>query len=183
MLSIRGNRFLEELEHAVRRGAVILAELAGYGASCDAYHITAPDPTGAGMSFAMRRALDCAECPPDEISCIYAHGTGTKANDRCESNAVHDVFGSRTGQIKISAVKSMIGHAISAAGAQAAAAAVQTLQTNLVPPVLNYETPDPECMLNITSCGCAEIDAQAAMISSLGFGGHNAVLIFRRWKG
>ncbi|MBO4631787.1 MAG: beta-ketoacyl-ACP synthase II [Lentisphaeria bacterium] len=174
---------LEELDHARKRGAEILAELSGYGCSCDAFHITAPDPDGAGLIYAMQQALRMAECPADEIGCISAHGTGTIANDRCEAGAIRKTFGPHTEKIKVSAIKSMIGHAIGASGALSAAAAVQTLRTGVVPPTINYETPDPECPLDVTPNQAVEIKTDAVMTDSLGFGGHNAVLIFRRWKG
>ena len=174
---------LEELEHARKRGAEILAELAGYGATCDAYHITAPDPSGTGLVLAMDAALRLAACPPECIGCISAHGTGTVANDRCEAKAIRQFFGDRTDRIKVSAVKSMTGHAIGASGAIAAAASVMTLRTGIVPPTINYETPDPECPLDVTPNRAAELHTEAVMTNSLGFGGHNAVLLFRRWKG
>ena len=174
---------LEELEHARKRGAEILAEIAGYGASCDAYHITAPDPDAAGVAHAMRKAMEMAQCPAEEVGCISAHGTGTIANDRCEAKAIREVFGTWTDRIKVSAVKSMIGHSLGASGALAAAAAVQTLRTGIVPPTINYETPDPECALDVTPNKAAEINATAAMTSSLGFGGHTAILVFKKWKG
>ena len=131
----------------------------------------------------MRNAMELAECPPDSIGCISAHGTATIANDRCEARAIRTVFGERTDRIKVSAIKSMIGHAIGASGALSAAAAVQTLRTGIVPPTINYETPDPECPLDVTPNFAAEIRTDAVMTTSLGFGGHNAVLIFKRWKG
>ncbi|MBO4649095.1 MAG: beta-ketoacyl-[acyl-carrier-protein] synthase family protein [Lentisphaeria bacterium] len=174
---------LEELEHARSRGAQILAELSGYGATCDGWHITAPDPDARGLVRAMRNAMELAECPVDGIGCISAHGTGTIANDRCEARAIRTVFGERTDRIKVSAIKSMIGHAMGASGALSAAAAVQTLRTGIVPPTINYETPDPECPLDVTPNVAAKIDTDAVMTTSLGFGGHNAVLIFKRWKG
>ena len=174
---------LEELEHARKRGADILAELCGYGATCDVCHITAPDLSGNGVAAAMRRALESAQCPADAVGCISAHGTGTKANDVCEARAIRQIFGSRTARIKVSAVKSMIGHALSASGALAAAAAVQTLKTGIIPPTINYETPDPECPLDVTPNHAVEMPVEAVLTNSLGFGGHNAALIFRRWKG
>ena len=174
---------LEELEHARRRGAEILAELSGYGATCDGWHITAPDPEGRGLVRAMRNAMELAECPVDGIGCISAHGTATIANDRCEAKAIRTVFGEQTDRIKVSAIKSMIGHSLGASGALSAAAAVQTLRTGIVPPTINYETPDPECPLDVTPNSAAETDTDAVMTTNLGFGGHNAVLIFKRWKG
>ena len=174
---------LEELEHARNRGAEILAELSGYGATCDGWHITAPDPDGRGLIRAMQNAMQLAECPAEAIGCISAHGTGTVTNDRSEAKAFRTLFGEHTDRIKVSAIKSMIGHTIGAAGALSAAAAVQTLLTGIVPPTINYETPDPECPLDVTPNFAAETHTNAVMTTSLGFGGHNAVLIFKRWKG
>ena len=171
---------LEELDHARRRGTEILAEVVGYGASCDATHITAPDPDAAGMIRAIRNALAAAECGPADIGCVSAHGTGTIANDRIEAKALRECFGQHIGQLKVSAVKSMIGHALSASGALAAAAAVQTLRTGIVPPTINYETPDPECELDVTPNRAVHIDLSHILINSLGFGGHNAALLLER---
>ncbi len=174
---------LEELEHARRRGATILAEVAGYGASCDATHITAPDPEGAGMIYAIRRALEMAGISPNEVDAIYAHGTGTVANDRVEAKVLRAVFGERLPRVKISAIKSMIGHALSASGALAAAAAVRTLQTGILPPTINCPHLDPECgELDVNSGGAAKIDPRFVLIDALGFGGHNAALILKKWK-
>ena len=174
---------LEELEHARRRGAAILAEIAGYGATCDATHITAPDPAGSGMSRAIRNALELASVPPRAVGCIYAHGTGTAANDRCETRAIRSAFGDECADaIKVSAIKSMIGHALAASGALAAAAAVQTLRTGIVPPTINYQTPDPECNLDVTPNRAQHIDTEYVLVNSLGFGGHNAALLFKRWE-
>ena len=174
---------LEELEHAKKRGAEILAEITGYGTTCDAHHITAPDPEAEGLARAMRQAMDMAGCPPEAVGCISAHGTGTIANDRCEAKAILKVFGPQAGKIKVSALKSMMGHPLAASGALAATAAVGTLRTGIVPPTINYETPDPECPLDVTANHAAETKTEAVMTNSLGFGGHNAVLILQRWKG
>ena len=174
---------LEELEHAKKRGAEILAEITGYGTTCDAHHITAPDPEAEGVARAMQQALAMSECPSEAVGCISAHGTGTAANDRCEAKAILKTFGSLSAAIKVSALKSMMGHPLSASGALSAAAAVGTLRTGIVPPTINYETPDPECPLDVTPNRAAEIKTEAVMTSSLGFGGHNAVLILERWKG
>ena len=178
-----GALVLEELEHARRRGATILAELAGYGATCDAVHITGPAPDGAGLSRAMRRALEMAGATHEDVDAYYAHGTGTVVNDRVEAAALRAVFGSRTDMLKVTAVKSMIGHAISASGPLAAAAAIQTLNTGVLPPTVNYETPDPACPLAGLSDRAAELDARGVLVGSLGFGGHNAALLFRRFDG
>jgi len=174
---------LEELEHARARGAAILAEIAGYGASCDACHITAPDPEALGMTRAILNALETAQCPPSEVGCISAHGTGTAANDRCETRAIRRAFGERLApKIRVSAIKSMIGHALSASGAMAAAAAVRTLRTGIVPPTINYGTPDPECELDVTPNRAGHTDSAYLLVNSLGFGGHNAALLLKRWE-
>ena len=168
---------LEELEHARKRGASILAEIAGYGASCDATHITAPDPSGAGLAYAVRRALDGAKLTPDQVGAVYAHGTGTIANDLVESKVLNSVFR----EVRVSAVKSMIGHALSASAALGAAAAVKTLLTGFLPPTINCTDQDPECPLNLTNQGAVRTDTGAVLVDSLGFGGHNAALILKRW--
>ena len=174
---------LEELEHAQRRGAAILAEVAGYGSSCDATHITAPDPEGVGMVHAVRRALKMAGCAPEEIGAIFAHGTGTVANDLVEAKVFRTVFGEGVSCIKISAVKSMIGHAMSAAGALAALAAVRTLQTGTVPPTINCRNLDPECgFLDVNPGGAARTDPRFVLVDTLGFGGHNAALVLKKWE-
>ena len=168
---------LEELEHARKRGAPILAEIAGYGASCDATHITAPDPSGAGLAYAVRRALDGAKLTPDQVGAVYAHGTGTIANDLVESKVLNSVFR----EVRVSAVKSIIGHALSASAALGAAAAVKTLLTGLLPPTINCTDQDPACPLNLTNHGAVRIETEAVLVDSLGFGGHNAALILKRW--
>lgn len=172
---------LEELEHAKRRGATILAELIGYGATCDAWHITSPDPEGTGDIRAMQMAIAHAGCRPEAITCISAHGTGTTANDKCETKAIRAVFGAHADKIAVSAVKSMIGHALGAAGALAAIACVKTAETGLVPPTINYSTPDPECDLDITPNIARQADPEFILSNSLGFGGHNAALIFKKY--
>ena len=173
---------LEELEHALRRGAPILAEVAGYGASCDAYHMTAPDPEGSGMAQALRTALAHAGVAPEAVGAVSAHGTGTVANDRCETKALRRVFGGHTSELKVTAIKSMIGHAFAAAGAFAAIAAVRSLQSGLVPPTLNYEHPDPECDLDVVAANAARVDTEYMMVNALGFGGHNTALLLKKWE-
>lgn len=168
---------LEELEHARKRGAPIFAEIAGYGASCDATHITAPDPSGAGLAYAVRRALAGAKLTPDQVGAVYAHGTGTAANDLVESKVLNSIFR----EVRVCAVKSMIGHALSASAALGAAAAVKTLQTGLLPPTINCTDQDPACPLNLTNQGAVRTDTEAVLIDSLGFGGHNAALILKKW--
>ena len=173
---------LEELEHARRRSAAILAELVGYGATCDASHITAPAPDASGMTRAIRNALIRAGGVLEDIGCVIAHGTGTVANDRCEAKALHLAFGAHTEKLKVSAIKSMIGHALSASGALSAIAAVEVLRTGTVPPTINFRTPDPECVLDVTPNTAARIDTEYVLTNNLGFGGHNAALLFRKWE-
>ena len=177
-----GALVLEELRHALDRGAPILAEVAGYGAACDATHITAPDPSGAGLAYAVRRAMEMAGLTPAQVGAVYAHGTGTAANDLAESKALSSVFGPLLPGVRVCAVKSMIGHALAASAALAAAAAVQTLSTGLIPPSINCTDPDPACPLNLTTEGPVRTETGAVLIDSLGFGGHNAALILKRWE-
>ncbi|MBQ9502228.1 MAG: beta-ketoacyl-ACP synthase II [Lentisphaeria bacterium] len=173
---------LEELEHARKRGAEIIAEVAGYGCSCDGTHLTAPDPSGAGIAYAIGRAMETARTAPETVRAVYAHGTGTPVNDRVEARALQSVFGPVLKTVKVSAVKSMIGHALSASGALAAVAAAQTLNTGILPPTINYSTFDPECPLDVNSSGACRVDTEAVLIDALGFGGHNAALILKRWE-
>ena len=177
-----GALVLEELKHALDRGAPILAEVAGYGAACDATHITAPDPSGAGLARAARRAMEGAGLRPSQVGAVYAHGTGTAANDLAESKALSSVFGPLLPGVRVCAVKSMIGHALAASAVLAAAAAVQTLVSGLIPPTINCTDPDPECPLNLTTEGPVRTETGAVLIDSLGFGGHNAALILKRWE-
>lgn len=173
---------LEELEHARRRGVPILAEIVGYGATCDALHITAPDPEAAGLARAVRIALDRSKIPADAVGCVIAHGTGTIANDRSEAKALRRVFGSHAEKLKVSAIKSMIGHAIGASGAFSAVSAVMALRTGMLPPTINFRTPDPECALDVTQDRAARIDTGYILSDSLGFGGHNAALLFGKME-
>lgn len=141
---------LETLSHAQKRGAKIYCELAGYGASCDAYHITSPDPEGQGLKRAILAALDDASMQPDEVEYINAHGTSTKKNDLFETIAYKDTFGEHAKKLRISSIKGSTGHALGAAGGFEAVACVKALETGMIPPTINYETPDPECDLDYT---------------------------------
>ncbi|MFC5751229.1 beta-ketoacyl-ACP synthase II [Actinomadura rugatobispora] len=171
---------LEESEHARRRGATILAELAGYGATTDAYHLTAPHPEGLGAQRAMRLALADAGVRPDEVDYINAHGTSTVLNDRVELAAIRAVFGERAARTPISSIKSMLGHMIGAAGAVELVAAVQSLVTGMLPPTVNCDDPeDPE--IDFVPHVPRRHDPEVVMSDSFGFGGHNAVLVARRW--
>jgi 3-oxoacyl-[acyl-carrier-protein] synthase II len=173
---------LEESGHARRRGAAILAELAGYGATTDAYHLTAPYPEGLGAQRAMRLALADAGVRPDEVDYINAHGTSTVLNDRIELAALRAVFGECVARTPISSIKSMLGHMIGAAGAVEFVAAVQALVTGMLPPTVNCDDPeDPE--LDFVPHVPRRHDPEVVMSDSFGFGGHNAVLVARRWPG
>jgi 3-oxoacyl-[acyl-carrier-protein] synthase II len=174
---------LESLEHARTRGAHIYAEVVGYGASCDAFHITAPDEQGAGAVLSMQDALRDARLGADDIDYINAHGTSTPLNDRTETTAIHTVFGPRADKIPISSTKSMVGHLMGAAGAVEAIVCAKTLETGVLHPTINYETPDPECDLDYVPNEARETNPRTALSNSFGFGGHNATLIFQRWEG
>ncbi|HEV1997706.1 MAG TPA: beta-ketoacyl-ACP synthase II, partial [Candidatus Dormibacteraeota bacterium] len=170
---------LESLEHALRRGAVPLAILSGYGASADAYHITAPDPEGKGAVAAMRRAMEKASIAPSEVDYINAHGTSTDLNDRTEARAIREVFGDSDGHTgpPVSSTKSMTGHLLGAAGALEAMVCVKAIQTGQVPPTINLEEVDPECHLDHV-LQTRQLPVAHALSNSFGFGGHNATLIF-----
>lgn len=174
---------LEELEHARRRGATILAEMAGYGTTGDAYHVTAPPPEGEGAARAMAMALADAGLAPADIDYINAHGTSTDLNDKYETAAVKTVLGSQARRVMISSTKSMTGHLLGAAGGVEAVATVLTLQRGVVPPTINYENPDPECDLDYVPNQARTALVRAALSNSFGFGGHNVALALRRWEG
>lgn len=173
---------MESLEHARKRNASIYAELVGYGMSGDAYHMTAPDPEGAGAARAMNEALRQAQIKPEEVSYINAHGTSTPLNDKVETLAIKKVFGEYAKKIPVSSIKSMTGHLLGAAGAVEFAACCLTIKHNIVPPTINYETPDPHCDLDYVPNKAREVKVDVAMSNSLGFGGHNASLVVRRFK-
>ena len=173
---------LESEEHAITRGARILAELAGYGATSDAFHITQPDENGEGAARAMRRALKQAGLLPDDIEYLNAHGTSTLMNDKLETLAIKKVFGDYAYTLPISSTKSMTGHLLGAAGAVEAAVCIQAMQHSVIPPTANYRTPDPDCDLDYVPNVARSAGIEAAMTNSLGFGGHNASLIFRRYR-
>ncbi len=174
---------LEELEHAKKRGANIIAELVGYGATADAYHITSPAPDGAGAAEAMRSALRHANLKPEDIDYINAHGTSTPLNDKFETAAIKSVFGSHAAKLSISSTKGMTGHALGAAGGLETIACSLAIKNGIVPPTINYENPDPECDLNYTPNKAVERKIRTAVNLNLGFGGHNAVLILRSFNG
>ena len=171
---------LEEWEHAKKRGARILAELVGYGANCDAYHITAPSPNGRGAAACMELALEDAGISAGEISYINAHGTSTKLNDAGETAAIHQVFGDHAKDIPVSSTKSMTGHLLGAAGGVEAVFCVMSLVDQFVPMTAGYRTPDPACDLDYVTEGGRSMPLSFVLSDNLGFGGHNAVLIFKK---
>jgi 3-oxoacyl-[acyl-carrier-protein] synthase II len=174
---------LESLEHAQNRGARIHAEVIGYGSSCDAFHITAPDEQGVGAARSMQAALDDANLQPEEIDYINAHGTSTPLNDPMETRAIHAVFGKHAYNVPVSSTKSMIGHLMGAAGAVEAIVCVKSLETGMLHPTINYETPDPECDLDYVPNQARKTHPRTVLSNSFGFGGHNATVILRRWEG
>ncbi len=171
---------IESEESMLRRGATPLAELAGYGASSDAFHVTQPSPNGEGGARAMINALAEAEMEPSDISYVNAHGTSTPMNDRLETEALKTVFGDEAYKIKISSTKSMTGHLLGAAGGVEAAISVLAVAESAIPPTINLENPDPDCDLDYTAHHAQKGIVNAAMSNNLGFGGHNASLIFKR---
>lgn len=173
---------LESLEHAQARGAKIYAEIVGYGATADAYHMTAPAENGEGAARAMSMAIRDAGLKPEDIDYINAHGTSTHANDFCETAAIKKTFGEHAYKIPVSSIKSMIGHLLGAAGGVEAVATVLTLKNGIIPPTINYRTPDPECDLDYVPNKPRQQDVKVALSNSFGFGGHNAVLAFKRWE-
>ena len=177
-----GVAVLETLAHARGRGARIYAELAGYGNTTDAYHFTAPQPSGDGMARSMLRALDDGGISPGDVGYINAHGTSTILNDKIESLAIQKVFDSRAKKLKISSIKSMIGHLLAASGAVEFTATVMSIFTGVVPPTINYEEPDPECPLDYVIEGAEAIDLEVALSNSFGFGGGNVTLAVRKFR-
>ncbi len=173
---------LESLSHALNRGARIYAEVKGYGATGDAYHITAPAEGGEGAMRAMALALKKAGLAPEDIDYINAHGTSTPLNDRLETMAIRNLFGSRAYDVAISSTKSMTGHMLGAAGAVEAMACVKAIVHSIVPPTINYEVPDPECDLDYVPNVAREMKVHAALSNSLGFGGHNCSLVFTEFS-
>ena len=172
---------LESLEHAQARCAQIHAELVGYGATADAFHITLPAKEGAGARRAMERALHKADLDVSEVDYINAHGTSTEANDRLETHAVKTLFGEHADQLPMSSTKSMIGHALGAAGGIEAVFTIKALLDDMLPPTINYEYPDPVCDLNYVPNEARPARVDVAMSNSFGFGGHNASLVFRAY--
>lgn len=173
---------MEEYEHAKKRGAQIYAEVIGYGASTDAYHITSPSPDGNGGARAMIRAIEDAKIKPEEIEYINAHGTSTHLNDLTETMAIKNVWKENVKQVKVSSTKGNTGHLLGAAGAVEAVITIKAMQEGKIPPTINYEVPDEECDLNLVTNKVEEEKINIAMSNSLGFGGHNASVIFKKYE-
>lgn len=174
---------LETLDHAAARGAKIYAEVVGYGANCDAYHFTAPAPGGAGGAACMALALQDAGVAPDAVDYINAHGTGTHMNDACETAAIHTVFGDWAKQLCVSSTKSMTGHLLGGAGGVEAVFTALALRDGFVPATINYQTPDPACDLDYVPNTGRPKALRYALSNSLGFGGHNACVLLKKWEG
>jgi 3-oxoacyl-[acyl-carrier-protein] synthase II len=177
-----GILILEDLEFAKARGATILAELVGYGSTGDAHHVTSPSPGGEGLVRAMRRALQKAGLRPDEVDYINAHGTSTPPNDGTETQAIKTTFGEHAYKVAVSSTKSMTGHTLGAAGAVESVISIQSILTGIIPPTINLHHPDPECDLDYVPNEARHTTVNVAMSNSLGFGGHNTCLIFKRYE-
>jgi len=173
---------LEELEHALARGAHIYAEIVGYGSTGDAYHITAPAPGGEGGARAMKMAINDGGLKPEEIDYINAHGTSTGYNDKFETAAIKSVFEDHATKLAISSTKSMTGHLLGAAGGVEAIISVLSIKEGIIPPTINYHTPDPECDLDYVPNEARKQDINVALSNSLGFGGHNATIVFKKFE-
>lgn len=173
---------LESLEHALNRGAKIYAEVVGYGATCDAYHMTSPAPDGEGGARAMQLAIEDAGIEKSEVSYINAHGTSTPLNDKFETAAIKAVFGEQAYSVPVSSTKSMTGHLLGAAGAIEAIACVKALEEGIIPPTIGYSNPDPDCDLDCVPNEARKAELQYTMSNSLGFGGHNATIILKKWN-
>ena len=173
---------LESLEHALDRGARIYGEVAGYGATADASHITAPPEDGEGAARAMRNALEQAQRSPQDVQYINAHGTSTPLNDRAETQAIRAVFGEHAETLAVSSTKSMTGHLLGGAGGVESVFCLKAIEENIIPPTINYDEPDPDCDLDYVPNGARKAEIHAAMNNSFGFGGHNASLLFTRYE-
>lgn len=171
---------LEDYDHAVSRGAKMYGEIVGYGATGDAFHITAPDPEGSGAIRAMKMALNRAGLAPDEIQYINAHGTSTPLNDKSETNSIKQVFGDHAYKVAVSSTKSMMGHTLGAAGAIEALICLLAIQNGVAPPTINYHTPDPDCDLDYVPNKARTMTIDACLSNSFGFGGHNVALVVKR---
>lgn len=178
-----GLAVLETLEHAKKRNAKVISEIVGYGMSCDAYHMTAPDPQGNGAASAMTQALKDAKLNPSDVDYINAHGTSTKLNDKIETLSIKKVLGAHAKRVMVSSTKSMTGHLLGAAGGVEFAACCLAINDNVVPPTINYEYPDPDCDLDYVPNTARKTKVNVCMSNSLGFGGHNATLVVKRFTG
>jgi 3-oxoacyl-[acyl-carrier-protein] synthase II len=174
---------VESAEHAEARGAPILAEIAGGALTGDAFHISAPDPSGYGATLAMQRAVRDAHLEPEQVDFVVAHGTSTPLNDATETKAIRAAFGAHADRLAVSSNKSMVGHTLGAAGAMSALAAVLAIRDGTLPPTINQESPDPDCDLDYVPNACRRADVDVAIINGFGFGGQNAVAVFRRYAG
>lgn len=173
---------IEELEHALRRNANIIAEVVGYGSTNDAYHITAPDPEGEGGTMCMKMAIKDASLQPDDITCVNAHGTSTEFNDKFETNALKSVFGKRAYKLPVTSTKSMTGHLLGAAGAVEAIISALSIRDGFIPPTINYKTPDIECDLDYVPNTGRKTEVTSILSNSLGFGGHNASIVIKKYQ-
>ena len=178
-----GMLILEDMESALKRGAKIYAEIVGYGSTCDAHHITAPDPSAEMSGRAIELAMEEGNIKPEEVSYINAHGTSTELNDNTETRAIKNALGDYAYKVAISSTKSMTGHLLGAAGSVEGIFAIKAIEDDFIPPTMGYKVPDEECDLDYTPNVGRKADVQVALSSSLGFGGHNAVIAFRKWSG
>ena len=171
---------IESLDHALARGATPLAEIVGYGTTCDAHHITSPSPGGVGGAEAMRLALQDARLEPEAVDYVNAHGTSTQANDSNETAAIKSALGDHAYRIPVSSTKSMTGHLLGGSGGIEAVAAILAMEHGLVPPTINYSNPDPACDLDVVPNQARDSTLNVVLSNSFGFGGHNVCLAFRR---
>lgn len=176
-----GVLILETLEHAQARGARIYCEIDGYAATCDAYHITSPDPDGKALSAAMKKVVKDAGLQPEDVDYINAHGTSTPYNDKFETNAIRKAFGEHAYKLMVSSTKSMTGHLLGAAGGVESAACVKAIYESKVPPTINYTDPDPDCDLDYVPNAARDAEVNVALCNNSGFGGHNATLLFKKF--
>ena len=177
-----GILILEELEHAKKRGAKIYAELVGYGATSDAYHITSPAPGGEGGARALKRAIEDAKISPEDLDYINAHGTSTSLNDSCETSAIKTALGENYKDVYVSSTKGHIGHLLGAAGGVEAIVCIKALEDGFIPATINYKVPDEECDLNLVVNEGIEKDIKYVASNSLGFGGHNSTIVFKKYE-
>ena len=178
-----GVLIVESAEHAEARGATIIGEIAGGALTGDAFHISAPDPSGYGATLAMQRAVRDAHLEPEQVDFVVAHGTSTPLNDATETKAIRAAFGAHADRLAVSSNKSMVGHTLGAAGAMSALAAVLAIRDGTLPPTINQETPDPDCDLDYVPNACRRAEVNVAIINGFGFGGQNAVTVFQRYAG